>query len=121
MGFFVGIQASVDWHQRGVVTASFNYSRIIGQSIGTAIFGGIVNAALVDHVAVGGDSGDLASRILDPALRAGMSSAELTPLLDAFAGALHHIYEIDVVLAVACMVWALALPRGLNVHSPTSK
>jgi MFS family permease len=121
MGFFVGIQASVDWHQRGLVTASFNYSRIIGQSVGTAIFGGIVNAALVSHMAVGGDSGDLASRILDPALRAGMNPDELAPLLDAFAGALRHIYEIDVLLAVACMAWALGLPQGLGVHNHIKK
>jgi len=118
MGFFVGIQSSVDWHQRGMVTSSFNYARIVGQSIGTAIFGGLVNAALSGRISGGGD---LASRILDPSLRARLSPGELTPLLDAFSGALHHIYEINVVLALATMLWAWALPQGLGVRNSVQK
>jgi MFS family permease len=114
MGFFVGIQSSVDWHQRGVVTSSFNYTRIVGQSVGAAVFGGIVNAALAGKVAVGSD---VVSRLLDPGLRRIMSAAELTPVMDAFAAALHHIYEINVVLALLTLACALALPRGLSLHS----
>ena len=115
MGFFIGIQSSVDWNQRGVVTSSFNYSRIIGQSIGAAVFGGIVNAALAGHM--GGAGGDLVSRILDPTLRQGLSAAQLASVLDAFEGAVHRIYEINVALAVLTMVWALALPKGLTLHT----
>lgn len=118
MGFFVAIQASIDWHQRGLVTATFNYSRIIGQSIGAAIFGGIVNAALAARMPGGGD---LASRILDPDLRQSLSAAQFVPLLDAFAGAIHHIYLINVGLAVLTMIWAWALPGGLGVHGPIRK
>jgi EmrB/QacA subfamily drug resistance transporter len=114
MGFFVGIQSSVDWHQRGVVTSSFNYSRIIGQSLGAAVFGGIVNAALAERA---GGSSDVGSRLLEPALRQAMSPAELAPLMEAFGGALHHIYQITVVLALLTLVWALALPRGLGLRN----
>ncbi len=112
MGFFVGIQSSVDWHQRGVVTSSYNYSRIIGQSIGTAVFGGIVNAALAGKVASGSD---IVSELLQPSLRQALSAADLAPVMEAFAGALHRIYEINVVLALLTMVWALSLPRGLSL------
>jgi MFS family permease len=118
MGFFVAIQASIDWHQRGMVTATFNYSRIIGQSIGTAIFGGLVNAALARRIE-GGD--DLASRILDPDLRQSLSPTQFTPLLDAFTDAVHLIFEINVALAILTMVWALALPRGLGVRGQMRK
>ncbi len=118
MGFFVGIQSSVDWHQRGVVTSSFNYTRIIGQSIGAAVFGGIVNAALAGQVETGSD---VVSRLLEPALRRTMSAAELTPVMDAFSGALHHIYEINVVLALLTLAWALALPRGLSLRTHETK
>ena len=114
MGFFVGIQSSVDWNQRGVVTSSFNYTRIIGQSIGAAVFGGIVNAALADRVEPGSD---VVSRLLEPSLRHAMPLAELAPAMDAFAGALHHIFEINVVLALLTLGWALALPPGLGLHS----
>ncbi len=118
MGFYVGIQSSVDWHQRGAVTSSFNYSRIVGQSVGTAVFGGIVNAALAAQVTGGGD---LVSRLLDPALRRSLSAAALAPAVDAFAGAVHRIYEINVILALLMMVWALALPRGVSLHSHGQK
>jgi EmrB/QacA subfamily drug resistance transporter len=117
MGFFVGIQSSVDWHQRGVVTSSFNYARIIGQSIGAAVFGGIVNAALAGKVEAGSD---IVSRLLEPALRQTIPVAELAPVMDAFAGALHHIYAINVVLAASTLVWALALPRGLSLRSASN-
>ncbi|HLI19498.1 MAG TPA: MDR family MFS transporter [Stellaceae bacterium] len=113
MGFYIGIQSCVDWGQRGLVTATYNYSRIIAQSIGTAVFGGIVNAALVNRIPGGGD---LASRILDPELRETLSPAQFTPLLDAFAGAVHRIYLINVGLAVFTMLLAWWLPRRLGVH-----
>jgi EmrB/QacA subfamily drug resistance transporter len=118
MGFFVGIQSSVDWNQRGVVTSSYNYSRIIGQSLGTAIFGGIVNAALVGKVAGGSD---VVSQLLEPSLRQAMSAAALAPALDAFSGAVRHIFAVNVVLAVMTLVWAWFLPRGLSLKSTPRK
>jgi MFS family permease len=118
MGFFVAIQASIEWHQRGLVTATFNYSRIIGQSIGTAIFGGIINAVMASHIQGGGD---LASRILDPSLRQSMSPAQYAPLLDAFSSGVHIIFEIDVALAVLTGLLALGLPSGLGVRGQMRK
>lgn len=115
MGFYVGIQSCVDWHQRGVVTSTYNYSRIVGQSLGTAIFGGIVNSALVGKIEGGGD---IVSQLLDPALRQNVPVATLAPAMDAFAGAIHHIFELNVVLAALTMAWALWLPRGLSLRSP---
>jgi MFS family permease len=113
MGFFVAIQASTEWHQRGLVTATFNYSRIIGQSIGTAVFGGIVNAALASHFEGGGD---LASRILDPSLRETMQPEQYLPLLDAFSGGVHIIFLIDIALAVLTGLMAFGLPSGVGVR-----
>ncbi len=118
MGFFVGIQSSVDWHQRGAVTSSFNYARIIGQSVGTAIFGGIVNAALSRQVEGGGD---LVSKVLEPGMRQSLSDAQLGPILEALSGALHHIYEINIGLAALVFVWAYFLPRGLSVRNQVPK
>jgi EmrB/QacA subfamily drug resistance transporter len=118
MGFFVAIQASTEWHQRGLVTATFNYSRIIGQSIGTAVFGGIVNAVLANHLQ---GEGDLASRILDPSLRETMSPTQYAPLLDAFSGGIHIIFEIDIALAVLTGLLAFGLPSGLGVRGQMKK
>ena len=118
MGFFVGIQACVDWHQRGVVTSTFNYMRIIGQSVGAAVFGGIINAAMADQIE-GGE--DIVSRMLDPSLRRSLSVEQLAPVMDALAGALHHVYIITAFLAVLMLVWSLCLPRGLSIHDHGKK
>ncbi|HEV2735660.1 MAG TPA: hypothetical protein VGV85_12520, partial [Longimicrobiaceae bacterium] len=41
--FIVAIQTSVPWAQRGVATASFMLMRILGNALGAAIFGGVLN------------------------------------------------------------------------------
>lgn len=43
----VGAQASVDWHQRGVVTGANMFSRFLGQSLGIALFGTLFNGSLI--------------------------------------------------------------------------
>ncbi|MBV8524538.1 MAG: MFS transporter, partial [Acetobacteraceae bacterium] len=40
--FVVSIQASVDWGERGVATSSYMFMRIVGQSVGAAIFGAVL-------------------------------------------------------------------------------
>ncbi len=42
----VGVQSTVAWGQRGVVTGATMFSRYFGQSIGAALFAAIFNAAL---------------------------------------------------------------------------
>jgi EmrB/QacA subfamily drug resistance transporter len=44
--FVVSIQASVDWSQRGVATSSYILMRILGNAIGAALLGGVLNLAL---------------------------------------------------------------------------
>ena len=77
LGFFstpilVGMQSTVDWGRRGVVTGSHMFSRYLGQSLGAALFGAIFNAVL-------------GSRLADapPAL-----AGQLPPDVDAVIGAL---------------------------------
>lgn len=42
----VGLQSTVGWAQRGVVTGGLMFSRFLGQSIGAAVFGAVTNAVL---------------------------------------------------------------------------
>ena len=46
----VGIQSTVVWEQRGVVTGSSMFSRYFGQSIGAAVFAAIFNSVLTDKI-----------------------------------------------------------------------
>lgn len=42
----VGLQSTVGWGQRGVITGGAMFSRFLGQSIGAAVFGAVTNAVL---------------------------------------------------------------------------
>jgi len=105
----VAIQANASWSERGVATSSIVYTRIVGQAVGAAAFGGLLNAALSAHFT---GSADIVNRMLEPALRATIPPATLAPLLDDFARAVHHIYLINVGLAVVILLTVSLLPRG---------
>ena len=47
----VGVQSTVQWSQRGVVTGANMFSRYFGQSLGAAVFAAIFNAALSNGMA----------------------------------------------------------------------
>lgn len=51
--FIVSIQTSVGWSQRGVATASNMLMRILGNTLGAAVFGGVLNFALRQELAAG--------------------------------------------------------------------
>ena len=42
----VGLQSTVGWAQRGVITGGAMFARFLGQSIGAAVFGAITNSVL---------------------------------------------------------------------------
>ncbi|AFL81433.1 arabinose efflux permease family protein [Aequorivita sublithincola DSM 14238] len=46
----VGIQSTVEWGQRGVVTGTSMFSRYFGQSIGAAVFAAVFNSSLTDSM-----------------------------------------------------------------------
>ncbi len=51
--FIVSIQTSVGWSRRGVATASNMLMRILGNTLGAAVFGGALNFALRRELAAG--------------------------------------------------------------------
>lgn len=116
--FGVAIQANVEWAQRGIATSSTVFTRIIGQSLGTAVYGGIVNMGLAPYMAGGGD---LVNRIMEPALRREIPAAEIAPIVTAFAEALHRVYLINGGLALVIMVMALGMPAGLTPHRSSAR
>ena len=62
--FFLAAQAAVERNERGSATASTLFARILGQTVGTALFGGIVNLGLADRI-----GGNAVNQIMDPMLR----------------------------------------------------
>jgi hypothetical protein len=114
--FLVAIQANVAFHERGLGTSSQMFMRMIGQSIGAAAFGAIINLG-VDRLLPG--SGNLVNRMLDPATRAGLGSDNLARLSEAVGIAAHDAFLLAVVLAAGTLAATLALPARLSpVRTP---
>jgi EmrB/QacA subfamily drug resistance transporter len=114
--FLVAIQATVAFRERGIGTSSQMFMRIIGQSIGAAAFGAIVNFG-VDRLLPG--SSNLVNRMLDPATRASLAPDRIARLSDAIGVAAHHAFLLAIVLAAVTLVAALALPARLSpVRTP---
>ncbi|HEU0217622.1 MAG TPA: MDR family MFS transporter [Stellaceae bacterium] len=114
--FLVAIQADVAFHQRGLGTSSQMFMRIIGQSLGAASFGAVVNFG-VDRLLPG--SGHLVNRMLEPGTRATLSADQLARLSDAVGIAAHYAFVLAVVIAGLTLLAGLALPRGLSpVRTP---
>jgi MFS family permease len=88
----VAAQTAVSWAQRGVATGANMFSRSVGSAVGVAVFGAIVNSHVSSRL--GSASPDLqkvSSGILEPAI--------------------HDVYVVSVVIAVALVVFAVFMPR----------
>ncbi|HWB50714.1 MAG TPA: MFS transporter [Stellaceae bacterium] len=114
--FLVAIQADVAFHQRGLGTSSQMFMRIIGQSMGAASFGALVNLG-VDRLLPG--AGHLVNRMLEPATRATLGPDQLAQLAGAVGIAAHHAFMLAVVIAALTLIAGLALPARLSpVRTP---
>lgn len=109
--YTVAVQATVDFSQRGVATSSTVFMRIIGQSVGAALYGGILNAGVMARVPGGSD---ILHRLMDPALRDTLPQAAVAPLVSAMAAALHNVYVIQGLATVLMLATAICLPAGLS-------
>jgi len=109
--FLVAIQANVGFHERGIGTGSQMFMRMLGQSVGAASFGAIINFG-VDRLLPG--SGDLVNRMLDPATRASLGPDTLAKLAEAVGQAAHDAFLLAVVISAVTLVTTLALPARLS-------
>ena len=114
--FIVSIQAAVPWGKRGAATSSCLFLRFIGQALGAACFGAVLNLT-IERGAPG--SARLVDRLLEPGLRATLSAAERLRLTELVAGGVHNAYWLAVVLAVGTLVLVARLPARLSPSQQT--
>jgi MFS family permease len=112
--YLVAVQSESAWNQRGIATSALVFSRILGQAIGAAAFGGILNAFLAGYLGAG-DS--LVTQIMTEAGRSALAPATAAVVIAQFDHALHLIFDIMVVLAVAVMAVGLMLPKGRGIRA----
>jgi MFS family permease len=111
--YLVAVQSESAWNQRGIATSALVFSRILGQAIGAAAFGGILNASLAAYL---NGRGDLVTQIMTTSGRSALPPAIVGPVVAQFDHALHVIFYILVVLALGVMAVGLMLPKGRGIR-----
>ena len=109
--FIVSIQAAVPWHQRGAATSSCMFLRFVGQSLGAATFGAVLNLTMLREAP---DAVGMVDRLLNPAQRGGLAPDELVRLTGVIAHALHNTYLVAGVLSVVALMLALMVPARVS-------
>jgi EmrB/QacA subfamily drug resistance transporter len=108
----VAIQANVERSQRGAATSSVFFSRIIGQSFGSAVFGGIFNSGLASRSSINGNE---FVHLLQEGHEQIVNIPGIQLILDALAHALHDIYLLSGLIAVLVLAAALTFPAALRL------
>jgi len=110
--FVIAIQNAVPWSQRGVATATSQFFRTIGGSIGVAVLGAVLTTQWTRRAAaIGGVSADRSS-LLDPEKRASVPADTLAAMQSALAGALHSVFLIVTALTALVFLAVLFFPKG---------
>jgi MFS family permease len=116
----VGLQSTVEWGERGVVTGGAMFSRVLGQSLGAAVFGAVTNAVLAARLDAAPASlkGSVPGTVdeVSRALGAHPSPAAADFMRAALHASTHAVFVALLVFAVATLVVLLVVvPR----HFPT--
>jgi EmrB/QacA subfamily drug resistance transporter len=116
----VGIQSTVGTDQRGTATGALMFCRFLGQSLGAAVFGAVVNGTLQGRLDAAPSSlaGALPGSVdgIEPAILAGgLPGAGLDYLRSAMGAATDHLYLGMAGVAVLAVVVLLFTPRRFPV------
>jgi EmrB/QacA subfamily drug resistance transporter len=116
----VGVQSSVPTARRGTATGSLMFCRFLGQSLGAALFGAIVNASLQASLAdaPAAVAGALPRTVdgVEPEIMAGQApGGALDYLREAMAAATGHLYVGLVVVAVLAVGVLFVAPRRFPI------
>lgn len=110
----VVIQSTVDWGRRGIATATMQFMRTLGSTLGVAVTGMVLNI-LMEGFGRGAGAGTLtmadANRLLDPLQRGHISPDQLNYLKGALAVSIHGTFWLILAMAFLGLLASLLLPR----------
>jgi EmrB/QacA subfamily drug resistance transporter len=116
----IGLQSTVGWGQRGVITGGAMFSRFLGQSIGAAVFGAVTNAVLTHRLSSapaalrGRLPGDVDG--VSHTLTAGHESPEVAGYLrHALDASTHAVFAGLLVAGIVTLLVLLVVPRHFPV------
>jgi EmrB/QacA subfamily drug resistance transporter len=121
----VAIQASVSWRQRGVATAMNMLMRILGQALGAALFGGVLNWQMTRWLQKQGLARTVSLDSIQDLLggeappgRIHLAGETMRIMRDGLSRSLHTVFWAIALLAVITLVLAFLIPelrRGADV------
>ena len=105
------VQNTVDYRDLGVATSGVTFFRTLGSSFGAAVFGTIYANVLGNSLpaAVAASPGARPGAIATPAGAARLPPAQIAPIVDAYAHAIHVVFLAAVPVALVAFVLALFL------------
>lgn len=112
----VGVQATVTWHERGVVTGANIFARYLGESVGAAICGAIFNGTIgrdLAHApaALRARLPQRMDEVIGALQRHEVAGAADDYLRQAIYTATHHVYAGLAVIALLTLGVVLLTPR----------
>ncbi len=121
--FVLAVQNAVPWNLRGVATATTQFFRTIGGTVGVAVMGTILNAQMASRFTpIFAHSASVAAHLpkhiapanvlLTPEVRAALPAAFLNQLQGALAQSLFWVYVLIFILAVIGLALMFLLPGG---------
>lgn len=115
--FIVSIQSSVSWQQRGIATASNMFMRNLGNTIGAALLGGILNSQILAYINEhGGKAGegltvDSANVLLNADERSRLPQEVKTVLQDGLTFSLQSVYIGVLLFAIITIILIVFIPK----------
>lgn len=109
------VQAAVEWNRRGVATATIQFMRTLGSTLGIAVTGAALNRLLVSRMvgqAAGRGSEPTAAVniLMDPAQRHLIPPEQIIPLKAALAAAIHGSFWFILAISLAGLGTVFLLP-----------
>ncbi|MFT8311244.1 MAG: MDR family MFS transporter [Sporolactobacillus sp.] len=115
----IAAQSAAGKKMRGAVTASNQFFRSIGQTIGAAFFGMYFNAQAARAISEKGESEysvDQLNQLVHPQGHEQLQLTVLHVLREILMLGIHHLFMVFMVLALIVLCITLLLPRQLYTH-----
>lgn len=121
LAFLLAVQNMVGWAQRGVATATLQFSRSMGGAVGVAMLGAVLNGEMLTRVEVirtglpaakSLEEGLGGTRVLlTAAARESVAPDILLSLQTAFSDSLHLVFFLIIVIALLGVLASFFFPR----------
>lgn len=114
--FIVSIQSTVEWQDRGAATAANMFMRNLGNTVGAAVLGGVLNNRLQAYFAgqeLTGENLNLNSvnELLSGEVRSSLAPERLAELQGGLTNALGYVYTGVFILGLCAFILILFMPK----------